>query len=78
MEAEEMVVVRENERCIGANGEGGRRLIIDPWRRRAFAGWPVGGYKTQKKFLEVPGTEIRIALADVFRELDDAEIVPER
>lgn len=43
--------------------------IVDPWNRVGYYASTQGFRKTGSDLLEVPGTEIRVSLAEVFEEL---------
>ena len=43
--------------------------IVDPWNRVAYYASTQGFRKTETDFLEVPGTDIRVSLTEVFHEL---------
>ena len=45
--------------------------VIDPWQRHAYVATTRGFEQPQDGILTIPGTTIRIALADVFAELDE-------
>jgi Uma2 family endonuclease len=46
--------------------------VIDPENRTAFTGSADGLKEVSSGWLEVPGTAIRIAVADLFAEMDRA------
>ena len=47
--------------------------VIDPMRRRAFSAEQDGSLRTEADRLVVGGTEIAIAVGEIFAELDDLQ-----
>lgn len=44
--------------------------VVDPWRRKAFSVIADGLFHPEPVTLQVPGSEIQVPVAEIFRELD--------